>query len=756
MENGSSELSIHEQDIHNSDDSKENNFDSQNSLESLSTFITSLQQLQEEIEYKINIVQDAIKELESFKDYKETPGESEFETAFDDADQKKPDFELVDKVLNEFIDNISDIKQLLLYIDDQIQVSHIQLKQKKKRLSEANNINLDSDTTSELYRDENNPKTKKNTEIKNKIKEDGESALAARQQINQLVDEINQLQYNGEISQPIGDDSQEHIQESEEDIKKEQIIDQNLQNYYEAEISRYKRILNIQQKEVEEMTQVRNECEQSIEEFETEKRKNIEELNTKTTEISDLKMEMNNCIRAITEIKKISPQLAAFNAHITSVVEDMEKINNGVKSQLEKLTLEYQNYQEIVDSYNKAQEIIKQNRLHQDDVIQKLIEATDLSDKTLEEIHRYKVEKDGYSDDLQNINKIIEDVTQKLDKQVEEIDKSAKDYYSTALYKLSSRINEAKAENSNLIREKEFLLTEIQDSNNKYQTLKESTGQKSRDEYLSEIFEFNKKCQEIIQKLIGLHQENINTKKRIEKLNEQKGSTDNQTYINILNSRAQQIKMAINQICSNIGDIESQNQSNNEINIQLKKHLEQKTQEVKNIKQNATEEKESQIKKSKQELEKIISLQQQEIVSMQSKIEEFRKQSKTAKNNSEKMSKETQEKLNTIDAQLSNMAKTRKKLESRHIELIDYLNKSSYSLQDVTSEINTLQIRIAKKNSHEKRRAEQITQMEVQRLSMESEIKKAKMLSARLDEEIASQQEKNNQIDIRLIENNES
>lgn len=746
MENGSSELSIHEQDIYNSEGENMNNFSSQNSIESLSTFITSLQQLEEEIEYKLTIVDDAIKTLNSFKDYKKSPPESEFESAFDDADKKEPDFEVIDKVLQEFIDNISDIKQLLLYIDDQIEMSHIQLKHKKERNKRPKPINLESDTTSEPYRDENDPKTKQKSAMRSKMKEAEESALAARQQINQLVDEINQLQYKVTSSPP-------PVEETDEDLEKEELIDQNLQNYYEAEIARFNRILSIQQKEVEEMTQVRDDCEKSIEELQEQKKKQVVELNEKTAEISEIKREMNNCERAIIEIKKLSPQLANFNVHLKSAVEDLEKIVGSVKSQLEKLNLQYQNYQEIVKSYDQAQEVIKQNRLKQDEVIQKLIEATDLSDKTLEEIHRYRVERDGYADEIQNLNKLIENVKQKLDIQVEEMDKSAKDYYSGVLYKLDTRLNEAKAENSNFIREKEFLLVEIQDCTKKNQTLKETTGQKSRDEYLAEIFNFNDNCREITNKMIEIHQDNVKTKKRIDEFNS--NNKPQQVDVNFLNAKAQQIKMSINQVCSNIGSIESQNQSNNEINMQLKKYLAQKKKEMESKTKTEIESKQKEIQNIQAKIAKIAESQQSELILLQNQINDFQTQAKTSKSSAEQSNKITQERLDKLDSQVSNLSKSIKKLEKRQLELAEIYTRTSNNVKDVATEINNLNMTIAKKNSHEKRRNEQIKRMEVQRLELESDINKAKMLIARLDEEIAAQIERNNRIDIRLENNQE-
>lgn len=746
MENGSSELSIHEQDIYNSEGENMNNFSSQNSIESLSTFITSLQQLEEEIEYKLTIVDDAIKTLNSFKDYKKSPPESEFESAFDDADKKEPDFEVIDKVLQEFIDNISDIKQLLLYIDDQIEMSHIQLKHKKERNKRPKPINLESDTTSEPYRDEKDPKTKQKSAMRSKMKEAEESALAARQQINQLVDEINQLQYKVTSSPP-------PVEETDEDLEKEELIDQNLQNYYEAEIARFNRILSIQQKEVEEMTQVRDDCEKSIEELQEQKKKQVVELNEKTAEISEIKREMNNCERAIIEIKKLSPQLANFNVHLKSAVEDLEKIVGSVKSQLEKVNLQYQNYQEIVKSYDQAQEVIKQNRLKQDEVIQKLIEVTDLSDKTLEEIHRYRVERDGYADEIQNLNKLIENVKQKLDIQVEEMDKSAKDYYSGVLYKLDTRLNEAKAENSNFIREKEFLLVEIQDCTKKNQTLKETTGQKSRDEYLAEIFHFNDNCREITNKMIEIHQDNVKTKKRIDEFNS--NNKPQQVDVNFLNAKAQQIKMSINQVCSNIGSIESQNQSNNEINIQLKKYLAQKKKEMESKTKTEIETKQKEIQNIQAKIAKIAESQQSELILLQNQINDFQTQAKTSKSSAEQSNKITQERLDKLDSQVSNLSKSIKKLEKRQLELAEIYTRTSNNVKDVATEINNLNMTIAKKNSHEKRRNEQIKRMEVQRLELESDINKAKMLNARLDEEIAAQIERNNRIDIRLENNQE-
>ena len=727
MEAGSSEPSLNDEfsDEFQASNKNLNNQQNGNQVE-LQKLTKQIQFLKNTINELILTLQDDFDQLKNLPQQRISDMLSQNEEEEEDYNSKfEQEKSLILEVLHIYLVNAENIQAISKDINSAIQASKDYIKQNPTYEMLKEGLDLESDSASETFREESKVGTRNSSLIKSQLKEAEEEKIAAQHKINQLKEEIAQLQYSLSSSPPTesGD---------------EELFDQQLQDYYDGEMERFQRIYDFKVNEQEEMKRVEQECIETQNELDEENRKLKQDLQSATDTVVDIKRNLTKLSTEIERFRMAKIHLEKRNKQLNHVVSGLENAQSETNQRRMRYEQEYQDHQSVVVAYKKAEEIMQQNRGKQDEKIAQMIDAVQIAEKKHAELQRYKSQCESYHSELKHIEEVIAKTKKKVNEKVSEMEQASKAYYSSIQVELFRRIEEAKLDNQNLVREKEFLETQIKREQKKNQTLKENSAYMNHNEYCEAIFKLNKDVDSIYQQMNQQRISAIETKRKISNMN----GIDIQSYtekLQMLKRNAQQIQIDISTSIVTLRQMKERNSQNENVNIALQQYIKKKKEELEKYETTLISQRNQEIEKLKKEMDQTTVQNQKDYISIENEINNIISISKAFKEQRDDSSISVQSKIDLLDQELGSLEKVQKKLQRQVKQIIDIKFEIDEKLNSTVHQIIDAQTRIHKIQNKDRRIKDSIVILSNQNISHESEIAVFQKQISHLDKEIEKQ-----------------
>ena len=643
---------------------------------------------------------------------------------------------LILEALHIFLVNAENIQTINKDIESALQEVKDFLKKNPTPEMLKKELDFDSDTASETFRDESKPGTRNSSIIRSQLREAEESKIAAQHKIDQLKEEINQLQYSMSSSPP---------QPSESENDDDEMFEQHLQEYYDNEMDRFKRILDFRENEIEEMRNVEKECIDTQNDLETENRKFKQDLQTATDQIIEMKRKLVKISTEIESFRVAKSQLSRRNKTLNEVVSELEKAQTETNQRRMAYEKAYEDHQSVVIAYKKAEEIMVQNRTKQDEIISQMIDAVQVSEKRKSDIQKYRSQCDSYRTELKHIEEVITQTKQKVNERVSEMEKASKNYYTPIQEELIKRIEEAKLDNQNLVREKEFLETQIKREQEKLQTLKKNAGFLDNNEFAETLFNLNSQVDSIYQQMNQYRMSAIETKRKIANMN----NIDNQMYfqkLQAMKKNAQQIQIDINTSVVALKRIKEQNSHNAEVNQYLSQYIQTKKQELRKYEQKIVTQKDQEIQKLREQLDQMTFSNQKEYMSIEKETKNINDITRSLKEKKDDSSVSCQTKIDLLDSEIQSLNKVQKKLQRQVNSLCNAKSEMDDKTTNIVHKIIGAQTTITKLQAKERRNKDAMFSMGQQNIEKESELAIFRNQISKLDKAIERQKNQNDEL----------
>ena len=675
---------------------------------------------------RIDYLQKTIDELvltiqDDFEQFKELPKQRvENYSKENEEDLEEEDLEeimekeknLILEALHIFLVNAENVQTINKDIESALKAAKDYLSKNPSPEMLKNELDFESDTASETFRDESKPGTRNSSVLRSQIREAEESKIAAQHKINQLKEEINQLQYSMSSSPP---------QQTESDIDDDEMFEQHLQEYYDNEMERFKKILEFRVNEQEEMKNVEKECIDTQNDLDNENRKLKEDLQTATDKIIEIKRELVKLSTEIESFKVARSHLIKRNKALNQVVSDLEKAQTETNQRRMNYEKAYEDHQSVVIAYKKAEEIMVQNRAKQNETISQMIDAVQVAEKRKSDIQKYKGQCDSYTNELKHIDEVIAQTKQKVNERVSEMEKASKAYYTPIQDELMKRIEEAKLDNQNLVREKEFLETQIKRGHEKLQTLKKSVGFLDNNEFAETLFSLNSQVDSIYQQMNQQRMLAIETKRKIANMN----NIDSQMYfqkLQAMKKNAQQIQIDINTSVVALKQMKEQNTHNTEINQALAQYIQRKKEELRKYEEKIVAQKDKEIQQLKEQIDSVSFANQKEYIAIEKETMNINEVTRALKEKKDDSSVSCQTKLDLLESELQSLNKVQKKLKRQ----VNYLSNAKSEIENKTTgiihKIVGAQSTINKLQVKERRNKDAMFSMGQQNIEKETEL----------------------------------
>ena len=202
------------------------------------------------------------------------------------------------------------------------------------------------------------------------------------------------------------------------------------QAYYEAEINRYREEISIVKKEDQELA---NTIQAYLEEMEISTNQVVaacEEHKKNLLLLKRYKQQINEMVFAKKIAQKSSEKLASRTEILQNTVNKLKAMKQDNDRVLLELQKDQEDYEVICTQYQKVQKSIQASQMKQEEVLNEMIKAVELTESSSASVQMYQNEVQMLEAEIERLNLLINSVDTNLNNMISDFDKNAKKYFS--------------------------------------------------------------------------------------------------------------------------------------------------------------------------------------------------------------------------------------------------------------------------------------------------------------------------------------
>jgi hypothetical protein len=146
-----------------------------------------------------------------------------------------------------------------------------------------------------------------------------------------------------------------------------------------------------------------------------------------------------------------------------NIVEQLSFIQQKNHETIASLQERSEKHQELLAAYKNVQAMIQESRPKQDEALQQMIDAIELSEKASAQVHKHHLNREMYQNELTRIQAVIDRAKQRFDDLFANYELEAKRFFEPLLKTIAHRIHGLKQEQLQFVRHKQNLAKAIED-----------------------------------------------------------------------------------------------------------------------------------------------------------------------------------------------------------------------------------------------------------------------------------------------------
>lgn len=518
------------------------------------------------------------------------------------------------------------------------------------------------------------------------------------------------------------------------------------QAYYEAEINRYREEISIVKKEDQELA---NTIQAYLEEMEISTNQVVaacEEHKKNLLLLKRYKQQINEMVFAKKIAQKSSEKLASRTEILQNTVNKLKAMKQDNDRVLLELQKDQEDYEVICTQYQKVQKSIQASQMKQEEVLNEMIKAVELTESSSASVQMYQNEVQMLEAEIERLNLLINSVDTNLNNMISDFDKNAKKYFSIINDQVNSRIDLLKSEQIKLLHEKDVIQQQIEISKQKSSVI--SPNIMAPDFLNSNSASYVLKLKDDVVKIISekekIFKENAECRKRIAQNNEKlltNGYHKRKTFSKLQYKR-QQHEIDISMLRSNLKALLQKNGAIFEDNEKVRCYIDQVYKSSTFSLSNALQEKEERIQKIQALIDEENAQHQANVQNIEQEISKFKLATEHYSNEKRQNEKDHLLKSKERNANFQSSKQKVKELKTVIQRNLDEILKGQSLLKDAQDQIDYLANEINNLLKKERHQTSLMNDAKLDQIAIATDIERYMEVEKKLDDEIEKEKKK--------------